>query len=181
MRVTGGVFKRYTFNPPRNLPARPLSDFVRTALGNILSSHFEFDEMRALDLFAGTGSFTYEVLSRGASEVAVVEKDQRCVDFIDRTLRALGMRDKVRVYRMDVFRFLQWYEGLPFRVVFSGAPYRMHHKLPQLVRQVLSSGLLEGGGWLIVEHSSSVSLTDAGTPWQVRRYGSTALSIFTAK
>ena len=82
MRVIGGKYKRRRFDVPRTFKARPTTDFAKENIFNVLSNHIDFEDgIRALDLFAGTGSITVELLSRGCDSVVSVEKDSVMIQY----------------------------------------------------------------------------------------------------
>ena len=69
MRIIGGVFKGRRFSPPADKwPTRPTTDFAKEALFNILVNRFDCQEVKVLDLFGGTGSHSYEWISRGCQD-----------------------------------------------------------------------------------------------------------------
>ena len=73
MRIIGGAFKGRRFNPPaKNWPTRPTTDFAKEGLFNILYNTFDFESLRVLDLFGGTGNHSYEFISRGCRDVTYV-------------------------------------------------------------------------------------------------------------
>lgn len=74
MRIIRGKFGRRRFDVPTNISARPTTDFARENIFNVLENMVDFDGLKALDLFAGTGAITFEFLSRGCAEVTSVEK-----------------------------------------------------------------------------------------------------------
>ena len=84
MRVISGIYKRRRFDVPRTFKARPTTDFAKENLFNVLNGYVDFDEeeVHALDLFAGTGSISIELVSRGCTEVVSVEKDRDHYAFI---------------------------------------------------------------------------------------------------
>ena len=83
MRVITGKYKGRHFDVPRTFKARPTTDFAKENLFNVLNGYIDWDEQpSALDLFAGTGSITLELLSRGCSQVISVEKDPMHYKFI---------------------------------------------------------------------------------------------------
>ncbi|NNF21430.1 MAG: hypothetical protein HKN67_05780, partial [Saprospiraceae bacterium] len=66
MRIIAGRFKGYRFTPPaKNWPTRPTTDISKEGLYNILQNIIDFEEIRFLDLFGGTGNHCYECISRG--------------------------------------------------------------------------------------------------------------------
>ena len=69
MRIVSGKWKGKRIVAPKNLPTRPTTDFAKEGLFNILNNRFFFDNLRVLDLFAGTGNIAYEFASRGAGEI----------------------------------------------------------------------------------------------------------------
>ena len=77
MRVISGIYKRRRFDVPHSFKARPTTDFAKENLFNVLSNYMDFEDgIRALDLFAGTGSISIELVSRGCDQVISVEKDR---------------------------------------------------------------------------------------------------------
>ena len=78
MRVISGIYKRRRFDVPHSFKARPTTDFAKENLFNVLSNYMDFEDgIRALDLFAGTGSISIELVSRGCDQVISVEKRPR--------------------------------------------------------------------------------------------------------
>ena len=69
MRIISGSLKGRAINPPRNLRARPTTDFAKENLFNVLQNLIDFEECDVLDLFAGTGSISYEFVGDDASIV----------------------------------------------------------------------------------------------------------------
>ena len=82
MRIISGIYKGKRLNPPKNLPVRPTTDFAKEGLFNVLQNQLYFDELKVLDLFAGTGSITFEFASRGCEQIKCVDLNFKCVDFI---------------------------------------------------------------------------------------------------
>ena len=69
MRIVAGKFRGARIEAPKGLATRPTSDRVREALFNVLTygaPRLEFEDLRVLDLFAGSGALGLEALSRGA-------------------------------------------------------------------------------------------------------------------
>ena len=65
MRIISGRYKGRAINPPKNLRARPTTDFAKENLFNVLTNLVDFEQCDVLDLFSGTGSISYEFASRG--------------------------------------------------------------------------------------------------------------------
>ena len=79
MRIIRGKHQRRQITAPSNLPVRPTTDMAKESLFNILENHFDFEEIIALDLFAGTGNISYELVSRGCPRVTAVDENNNCV------------------------------------------------------------------------------------------------------
>ena len=73
IRIVGGLYRGRKINVPKGKNVKATSDKVREAIFNILSSVLNWEELMALDLFAGSGSLGLEALSRGAKKVIFVE------------------------------------------------------------------------------------------------------------
>src|SRR5678816_203770 len=107
MRIIAGEHGGRRFNPPSKMPyTRPTTDIAKEGLFNILQNNLAFETLKTLDLFGGTGSISYELASRGAKELTVVEMDSAMYEFIKKTTAALGA-ENFDIVRMDVFKFIQ--------------------------------------------------------------------------
>src|SRR5271155_4150718 len=106
MRIIGGTLKGLRLNPPKNLPVRPTTDLAKEALFNILQNQIEFEGIRVLDLFSGTGNISTEFASRGASQVVAVDRNIHCVNYLAAISRQHQLHN-IRVYNDDVFKYLQ--------------------------------------------------------------------------
>src|SRR5215510_6531976 len=106
MRIIGGEHGRRKINPPANMPyTRPTTDVAKEGLFNIIANNLDIDQLKTLDLFGGTGSISYELASRGARDLTIVEKDTRMYEFIKRTAADLRL-ENFKILKMDVFKFI---------------------------------------------------------------------------
>ena len=175
MRIISGTYRGRIIRPPAGLKARPTTDFARESLFNILSHRLEFEDLDILDLFAGTGSITYEFSSRGARSVVAVESNPLHFRFIRETCRKLDL-DMVTVISTDVFRYLyKPYQA--FDIVFADPPYD-HPQLEELPDAVLSSGVLAPEGLFILEHPAGNVFSAHPRFRQHRKYGGVNFSFF---
>ena len=121
MRIIGGRLKGKTIDPPAGFKARPTTDFAREALFDIIGNEYEFEDLKVLDLFGGTGAISYEFISRGAGHVWTVEMNPVHAAFISRTAAQLGIADQLTVVRHNVFGFLPLCQE-KFDIVFADPP-----------------------------------------------------------
>jgi 16S rRNA (guanine966-N2)-methyltransferase len=178
MRIIGGQLRGRRFQPPDRIPARPTTDFAREGLFNALNNVWDFSGLRFLDLFAGTGGISYEVGSRGCTQITAVEQDARLSAFIRKQAEAFGLN--IDVLQEDVFRFLERRPGpqwQPYSLVFAGPPYPLP-ELKNLAVLVPSSGWVEPGGWFVLEHNPEHRFDDNPYFLMQRKYGTTLFSIF---
>jgi 16S rRNA (guanine966-N2)-methyltransferase len=175
MRIIHGMHKGRLVHPPKNLPVRPTTDFAKESIFNILNNHFEFDGLKILDLFCGSGNISYEFASRGCGEVTCVDSSYQCCDFIKKTAASFKM-DAIRVVKSDVFAFLKRPSG-PFHIIFCDPPYDME-KFESLPELVFANKLLKENGWLIVEHGPHTDLSKLEHFSEHRKYGNVNFSIF---
>ena len=175
MRIISGKYKGRAINPPRNLKARPTTDFAKENLFNVLNNLVDFEECDVLDLFAGTGSISYEFASRGARSVTSVEINPVHYDFIRQTARNLGI-ESLHPVKANVFLYLKSC-AKQFDIIFSDAPYDLEGS-ESVIREVLDRNLLRQDGMLIFEHSKKMDFKDYPEFWQLRSYGSVQFSFF---
>ena len=176
MRVITGKYKGRHFDVPRTFKARPTTDFAKENLFNVLNSYVDWDEGTvALDLFAGTGSITLELLSRGCSRVISIEKDRLHYGFIKGFLDKLGDEAGLPVCG-DVFKYLSRCHE-QFDIVFADPPYQLEN-LADIPDIVLDQGLLREEGLLVLEHGKTHDFSAHPRFVEHRAWGSVNFSFF---
>ena len=176
MRIISGTFKGRRINAPKKLPVRPTTDMAKEALFNILNNLYYFDDISVLDLFAGTGSISYEFASRGTKQITAVDQDFGCIKFINKTAEAFKM--DIQTIKSDVFKFLEK-SKLKANIIFADPPYafteEQFSRIPMLIFQ---NNLLEDNGILIIEHSKHTNLSNLKHFSYSKPYGGSVFSFF---
>lgn len=178
MRIISGRYKGRRFEPPTNITARPTTDFAKESLFNLITNQMDIEGATALDLFAGTGSISYELASREALHVISVEMSDRHIAYIRKMCTTLGT-DNIRVVKQDVFRFLAG-TGEKYDLVFADPPYQMPniHEIPDAV---INNRHLKDDGLLIVEHGKNTDFSGHAAFVEHRVYGNVHFSFFRVK
>jgi len=176
MRIIGGRLKGKQICPPAGYKARPTTDFAREALFNILANEYEFEDLKVLDLFGGTGAIAFEFASRGASRVYSVEMARENASFIKTEAAKLGLSN-VTMVRDNVFDFLQICRE-KFDIIFADPPYALDN-LQTIPDQVLSKDILHPECYFILEHGDEHSFTDHPNFVKEKVYGRVHFSFFT--
>lgn len=173
MRVITGKYKGRHFDVPRTFKARPTTDFAKENIFNVLNGYIDFEDATALDLFAGTGSITLEMLSRGCSDVVSVEMDRDHYNFIRQCVEKLNDLNSTLI-RGDVFRFIKGCKR-QFDFIFADPPYA----LPNLTTiPDLALPLLKDDGILVLEHGKQNDFSQHPAFLEHRSYGSVNFSLF---
>ena len=176
MRIISGRFGGRHFYPPADKwPTRPTTDIAKEGLFNVLQHKMDFDTLKTLDLFGGTGSISYELASRGVPDLTIVEKDHTMFDFITKTSAVLRL-ENFKVIKMDVFKYLlQCTEQFDF--IFAGPPYALTN-IDDLPRLIFEKKLLKKDGRFVLEHTPRNDYK--ASPYFVaeRNYGTTVFSTF---
>ena len=176
MRIIGGEYGGRRIHPPAQMPhTRPTTDIAKEGLFNILQHQIDFTDMKTLDLFGGTGAISYELASRGASDLSIVEKDRTMADFIRKTAASLQLAG-LRLFQMDVFQYInQCTESFDF--IFAGPPYALA-AIDEIPRLVVAKSLLSPGGLFVLEHTPRNAYTGFSLFRNQRNYGTTVFSFF---
>ncbi|SER08513.1 RsmD family RNA methyltransferase [Neolewinella agarilytica] len=178
MRIISGKHKGRRFSPPAdNWPTRPTTDYAKEGLFNVLNNWFYFEDQRFLDLFGGTGSHDYEFLSRGCTDVTYVDKHGPAVAFVQRTIKTLGEEEHIRIFRMDVFKFIARPVSKPYTYIFAGPPYPLPN-IPDLPDLVFDAGLLAPGGLFVLETNPHHDFSMDPRCTDKRNYGKTIFWFF---
>ncbi|MBN9351469.1 MAG: RsmD family RNA methyltransferase [Chitinophagaceae bacterium] len=176
MRIISGKYKGRKIHPPSKMPfTRPTTDVAKEGLFNVLQNNIDLEGLVTLDIFGGTGCISYELASRGAANLTIVEKDPRMYQFIKDNIRDLQIENAV-VVKSDVANFIE-HCTQKFDLIFAGPPYALTwlNDIPRLVRE---HGLLKSGGWFILEHTPEHHFESEPLFKAKRNYGTTVFSIF---
>ena len=177
MRIIGGALKGKTIELPPRYAARPTTDFAREGLFNVLNNEYEFEDLKVLDLFGGTGAVSFEFASRGAARVYCVEMARENASFIKREAARLGLNN-VTMVRDNVFDFLPICTE-KFDIVFADPPYALEG-LETIPDRVLSAGILYPECYFILEHGDEHSFKSHPAFVKEKVYGRVHFSFFTA-
>lgn len=178
MRVITGKYKGRHFDIPRTFKARPTTDFAKENIFNVLNGYIDFEDCRALDLFAGTGSISIELLSREAQYVVGLELDRDHCIFIRQCIDKLGA-DNYSLIRGDVFRYLKSCRET-FDLIFADPPYALKN-LEEIPQIVLDKDILSEDGIFVLEHGKHNHFEEHPCFLERRAYGSVNFSLFKAK
>lgn len=176
MRIISGTFGGRRFTPPTKIPARPTTDIAKGGLFNTLENMMDLEDIKTLDLFGGTGSISYELASRGAGDLTIVERDALMIDFIKKTSAALGISDIATIIQSDVFRFVvQCRDQYDF--IFAGPPYALQN-IDDLPLLVFEKNLLKQEGIFVLEHTPRNDYQQHPNFFRMKNYGTTVFSFF---
>jgi 16S rRNA (guanine966-N2)-methyltransferase len=177
MRVIGGRFKGRRFNPPKFFKARPTTDFAKESLFNLINNEIDLVGTRVLDLFAGTGSISYEFMSRGAEHVTSVDISSKYLGFIKKTAEEINTEKRV-IYtiKSDVLKFIPKH-NLDYDLIFADPPYDLP-KIGEIANLIFENTSLKPGALVIIEHSSSTDYSKHPNFKYLRNYGKVHFSFF---
>jgi 16S rRNA (guanine(966)-N(2))-methyltransferase RsmD len=176
MRIISGKYKGRRLVAPKKLPVRPTTDMAKEALFNILNNHFNFSELKILELFAGTGNISYEFASRGSAPITCVDGDFGCVAFIKKTAAEFDF--DITAFKSDAFKYLENCKN-SFDIVFADPPYHLTQKeFENIITLVFDNDILDEEGMLIVEHSKDTKLGHMPHFSFSKSYGGTTFSFF---
>ena len=175
MRIISGKYGRRRFDVPTGITARPTTDMARENLFNVLNNFIDFDGITALDLFAGTGAISFELLSRGAAAVTAVEMARTQTAFINK-VKAMLADDNLTVVKGAVFKFIDSCTRR-FDLIFADPPYDLP-RFADVPRLVLDSPVMGPGSIFVMEHPREHDFSALPHFMQHRAYGKVNFSIF---
>lgn len=194
MRIISGTYKGRRISPPKNISARPTTDFAKESLFNLLNNRMDFEGIDMLDLFAGTGSIGLEFISRGARDVIAVEMAHTQQNFIIQTCKLLKIKN-LNLIRGDVFKFINSC-NMQFDFIYADPPYDLPQlsKIPDLIFKDNPSTnmtdsvdansnhdhntLLKPDGIFVLEHSKNNDFSTHPHYVETRKYGNVHFTFF---
>ncbi len=177
IRITAGTLRGRRIAVPKDL-VRPTSERARQAFFNIVGTRIH--EARFLDLFAGSGVFSFEAVSRGAREAVAVDAARKHTAVIDQEARSLDV--PVRTVTADVLAGIKRLGGEVFDVIYADPPYT-YDRYDDLLMSVDTNLDLAPEALLAVEHRRRTEPFTI-TPTRLRfhrraEYGEVWISFFT--
>ena len=152
MRIISGEFKSRLINVPDSKLIRPMTDRVRETLFNLLNNKIDFDGIKVLDIYSGSGSLGIECISRGASEVHFVEKNFPIYKNLLQNIDSLGIREKCVVHKMEVLKFVNSFSEMNFDLILADPPF-FKDDIYEVIKNILTNNFLNKNGFMIVERS----------------------------
>ncbi len=176
MRIISGIHGGRKISPPANMPyTRPTTDIAKEGLFNVLQNNLEIDTLKTLDLFGGTGCISYELASRGAEDLTIIEKDNQMYDFIKKTAAELEF-ENFKLIKSDVFKYIETCKE-QYDFIFAGPPYALG-TIDDLPKLIFEKDLLKPKGWFVLEHTPRNDYKKFPHYKTERNYGTTIFSIF---
>ena len=181
MRIIAGTYRGRILSSPRDLSVRPTTDRAKQTIFDILSNRVEFDGLHVLDLFCGTGSLGLEAISRGAATVTFVDSSRDSLEILRRNIGTLDCESQCTVYQADVFWYLKNTRSR-FDLAFVDPPYKLP-TIGSLPRAVHESGVLNQGGFVVMEHSRESAVDVDESVYSVTRkpFGQTIVLILAGR
>lgn len=175
MRIIRGKFGRRRFDVPSNISARPTTDFARENIFNVLENMMDFEGANCIDLFAGTGAISLEMVSRGAASVIAVEKAQVQARFIEKVRQQLNCSE-LKLVKGDALKFIST-PGPIADLIFADPPYDMEN-FDEVHEAILSSPRCGEDTIVVVEHGKTRDYSSNPAFLEHRAYGSVNFTIF---
>ena len=180
-RIISGVWKGKKISAPKNFEVRPTTDFAKEALFSILEHRLDLSSLSVLDLFAGIGSISLELASRGCKDITSVEMNAKHAGFINSTAKDLDFSSQINILRANVFDWLKkaQNQGKSFDLVFADPPFDLpENDYQELISLILSEGILKENGCFVLEHQSRHKIEHPDLQ-ETRKYGNVSFSFFT--
>ncbi len=177
MRIIAGTYRGRVLAGPRDLSVRPTTDRAKQTIFDILTNCIDFDGLKILDLFSGTGSLGLEAISRGAASVTFVDSSRDALALLKKNVTALQCDDKCTQYQADVFWYLKNTQA-QYDLAFADPPYKLE-KIGTIPTALQQSGVLKESAYVVMEHSrESLVEIDEGYYEAVRKpFGQTTVLI----
>lgn len=176
MRIVGGDFSGRKFSPPSGIPARPTTDVAKEGLFNTLENMMDIEGIKTCDIFGGTGSISYELASRGAADLTLIERDTTSINFIKKTAQAIGIENKMQIIKGDVFKFMKQNKE-QYNFIFAGPPYALE-TIDSIPVIIFEKQMLLPNGIFVLEHTPRNDYQQHLNFLKMKNYGTTVFSFF---
>ena len=156
IRITGGENRSRLLETPNTTLTKPTMDKVRAAVFNALGDSVK--NARVLDLFAGSGSYGFEALSRGAKDATFVDSSFEAIKAIKKNAANLD-RENVEILNKDVLAFLEQ-NSQEFDIIFADPPYKLD-VYESVVKTLIKRNILASGGIIVLESERELNIDES--------------------
>src|SRR6056300_729645 len=178
MRIVAGKHRGKNLFLPKDKYTRPLKDLVKENIFNLITHSNEIkiklSDSCVLDLFAGTGSFGIECLSRGAKEVSFFENHPEAVEILRKNLNSIKNTNNYKIINNEIFNYFEKTKNYnnKFDIIFMDPPYK-ENRINQLIEHIVEKKLLKEKGFLITHRhkKDTIKLTEKIKVFDERIYG----------
>ena len=177
MRIIGGFLKGRKIHLPKKFQSRPTTDFAREALFNFLENEFDLSQSAAVDLFAGSGAISFELVSRGCSKVVCLEIDRFNLQGLYKNREEWKLESNLEILRQDAFKWPKRAKQ-KFDIVFADPPFSITTKFDALIENIFAAELLNSNGKLILEHPADWEPAPTKYLVETRKFGNQPFSLF---
>ena len=160
MRIIAGKLKGSTLHIPKDKNTRPLKDLARESIFNLLTHSnkilLQLKHSNVLDLYAGTGSFGLECLSRQARSVCFVEKKKDAIEFLEKNIKKLKVKNKIKIFFNDIFELIKKQDIFEskFDLIFCDPPFK-DMNVEKLIELIFNKDLLNKNGIIILHRNKT--------------------------
>ena len=152
MRIIFGKFKGRSIIAPNSKFIRPMTDRVRVTLFDILTNKIDFNGIKVLDLYSGSGSLGLECLSRGADEVQFIEKNFVIYKNLVKNIQLLDVEAQCKIFKMEALKFSRLNEHIQYDIIFADPPF-FKDDIYDVVENLLANNFLTEDGLIIIQRS----------------------------
>ena len=156
MRIIAGKMKGVIIHFPNDKSTRPLKDMVKENIFNLLLHSnkilFEFENSNILDLYAGSGSFGLECLSRYANKVCFVENGKKALHILEKNIKNLKTKKNAVVFANDVFDVIDKQNKFNFDLIFCDPPFA-NNNIKNLIDLISKNNLLKKNGTIVLHRN----------------------------
>ena len=160
MRIIAGKMKGANLYLTKNKNTRPLKDLVRESIFNLLlhskKLSFKIEKSNILDLYAGTGSFGLECISRDAKNAYFIENEKEAIKTLEKNIKKLNIKDKFKIFPQDVFKLFEKKNiyGINFDLIFCDPPFKLKN-IEKLIDLIFRNNLLNKDGIIILHRNKT--------------------------
>ena len=152
MRIISGELGGRLINVPKSNLIRPTTDRVRETLFNLLNNKIDFEGIKVLDIYSGSGSLGLECLSRGAAEINFVEKNFVIYKNLEQNIASLKVEEKCKIFKMAAVRFSKIADHQNYDLIIADPPF-FKYDIYEVVKNLLANNFLKERGSIILERS----------------------------
>jgi len=152
LRISSGIYGGRFIEAPQTDLTRPTTGRVKESVFNYLRNKIDFEDITAMDIYAGSGQLGLEILSHGAAHVTFIDKNYAPFQVLKKNVESICSKDQYTLIKIAAVQYLKTLQPESFDLILADPPF-FSYDIYDVWKIIIENKLLKQGGFFVIERS----------------------------